>query len=183
MIRLSFLQRHRIILRAWLFACIISLATAADVREHGAKGDGVADDTEAVRKAVAAGGAVRFPAGTYRLTETIAIELKTTGYLALVGDGAAAVRMDGAGPAFHFVGTQEKTASPADFPAAFWSTQMMPKVQGLTIVGGHPQATRARSRQRASASSAAAIAAMASMSGTRTAATSPARNRVCRLET
>ena len=122
-----------------VFLLLAGMMSAADVREHGAKGDGAADDTDAIMKAVAAGGAVRFPAGTYRLTRPILVELKRTGYIALSGDGAAVVRMEGAGPAFHFVGTQEKTASPADFPAEFWSTQMMPKVHGLTIAGGHAE--------------------------------------------
>ena len=127
-------------LGGWLFVLLAGVLPAADVREHGAKGDGVADDTAAITKAIAGGGAVRFPAGTYRLTRGVRIDLKSTGYLALVGDGAAVIRMEGAGPAFHFVGTQEKTASPADFPSEFWSTQMMPKLQGLTIAGKHPQA-------------------------------------------
>ena len=47
-----------------------------DVAAHGAKGDGTADDTAAVQKAVNAGaGVVRFGKGTYRLTKTVVIDL------------------------------------------------------------------------------------------------------------
>ena len=48
----------------------------ADVRAFGAKGDGIADDTEAFEKAIAAvakqgGGTVYAPAGRYKLTRTL----------------------------------------------------------------------------------------------------------------
>lgn len=82
------------------------LSRSADVRDFGARGDGVADDTGSVERAVGTGGVVRFPAGTYRLTRTVVVDLTKTGPVSLVGDGAAVVRMNGAGPAFHFVGTQ-----------------------------------------------------------------------------
>lgn len=51
--------------------------TLVSVRDHGAIGDGVADDTAAVKRAVAAaattGAGVTFPAGTYKLTQVIGI--------------------------------------------------------------------------------------------------------------
>src|SRR5687768_13637375 len=137
--------RYHRIGRSLIIGCFIlillpALILAADVRANGARGDGATDDTDAIVRAVAGGGAIRFPAGTYRITQTIVVELKNTGYVALVGDGAAVVRMEGAGPAFHFVGTMERTASPADFPPEFWQTQVMPKIDGLTIAGGHADA-------------------------------------------
>ena len=73
---------------------------AGDVRAFGAVGDGKADDTSAIRKAVEAGqGAVRFNKGIYRLTQTVVIELDK-GFTSLLGDGTARVVMAGAGPAF-----------------------------------------------------------------------------------
>jgi len=48
-----------------------------NVRDHGAAGDGKADDTEAIRKAIEAagfGGTVRFPMGTYTISGTLSIE-------------------------------------------------------------------------------------------------------------
>ena len=40
---------------------------------YGAVGDGVADDTAAIKAAIAAGSAVYFPKGSYKVTETVAI--------------------------------------------------------------------------------------------------------------
>src|ERR1051325_7113791 len=55
-----------------LLLAVCAAGSAADVTSTGAKGDGQADDTNAIQRAVDAGGTVRFPAGTYRLTRTIA---------------------------------------------------------------------------------------------------------------
>ena len=49
------------------------VAQAANVMAFGAKGDGVADDTAAVRRALASSSTVFFPFGTYRLTDTLAL--------------------------------------------------------------------------------------------------------------
>ncbi len=55
---------------------------AVNVREHGAAGDGIADDTAAIQAAITAatgsqaslrGGSVVFPKGTYRITDTVDI--------------------------------------------------------------------------------------------------------------
>ncbi|MDQ3625207.1 MAG: glycoside hydrolase family 55 protein, partial [Verrucomicrobiota bacterium] len=87
-----------------------------DARSFGAVGDGVADDTAAIQKAVNAGaGAVRFTKGVYRLTRTVAIELDKVGFTSLIGDGTARIVMAGAGPAFKFVGTHEGSAAPNEF--------------------------------------------------------------------
>ena len=112
-----------------------------DVAAFGAVGDGVADDTAAVRRAVESGvGAVRFPKGTYRLTQTVAIDLDRVGLTTLVGDGVATVLMAGPGPAFKFVGTHEGTAAPDSVKPNVWERQRTPGIDGLEIVGGHPQA-------------------------------------------
>src|SRR5215207_3180237 len=92
--------------RSVLFAMVLAAKlVGADVISHGAVGDGKADDTEAIQKAVAAGGAISFPTGSYRLTRTITIDLEKTGFVVLTADGAARVLMTGTGPAFQFVGT------------------------------------------------------------------------------
>lgn len=48
------------------------LGYIANVRDYGAVGDGITDDTEAIQRAIhkvllSGGGTVRFPAGTYRI--------------------------------------------------------------------------------------------------------------------
>lgn len=59
-----------------------SFAAEFNVRDHGAKGDGVTFDTAAIQKALdasgkAGGGTVRFPAGTY-LSQPLTLRTKTT---------------------------------------------------------------------------------------------------------
>jgi hypothetical protein len=111
-----------------------------DVRAFGAVGDGKTDDTVAIQRAVNAGGTVRFPSGTFRLTTTVVVELDKSGYTSLVADGTARVVMAGPGPAFKFVGTHEGSAAPADFKPNVWERQRMPRVEGLAITGAHPEA-------------------------------------------
>lgn len=47
------------------------MATWINVRDYGAKGDGKTDDTQAIRRAMAAGDNVYFPTGWYIVSETI----------------------------------------------------------------------------------------------------------------
>ena len=107
----------------------------------GVIGDGKADDTAAIQKAVDSGaGTLHFPRGSYRLTRSVIVDLDKTGFTALVGDGTARIVMAGEGPAFKFIGTHDKTAEPKDFKANVWDRQRMPMVDGLEFVGAHPEA-------------------------------------------
>ena len=115
-------------------------ATAKDVREFGAVGDGKADDTAAIQRAVNAGGSVHFSKGSYRLTKTVLIALDRTGFVSLIGDGTARVVMAGPGPAFKFLGTHGGTADPEQFKPNVWERQRMPVVDSLAIEGAHPEA-------------------------------------------
>jgi parallel beta-helix repeat protein len=74
--------------------------SAFNVRDYGALGNGSHDDTTAINSAVTAliaagGGALYFPAGTYKVTTTISITLSkadtTQCSLDIFGDGAASV--------------------------------------------------------------------------------------------
>jgi hypothetical protein len=103
-------------------------------------GDGRADDTAAIQKVVNGGGAVRFARGTYRLTSPVVIDLDKTGFISLSGDGVARFIMEGAGPAFKFIGTHEGSAAPASFKPDVFQRQRTPMVDGIEIVGGHPEA-------------------------------------------
>jgi polygalacturonase len=113
---------------------------AAELASFGAKGDGQADDTAAIQRAVDAGGSIRFPSGTFRLTRTITIDLDKTGIVALSGDGTARILMAGAGPAFEFTGTHAGSADPAQFKPNVWDRQRAPSVSGIEIVGAHAEA-------------------------------------------
>jgi hypothetical protein len=128
---------------ALLFA-VVSIASAASVRDFGAKGDGVADDTAAVEAAVrgAKDGAVEFPRGRYRLTRTVEVKLAEVGTLGLIGKGGSAtVVMAGPGPAFRLVGSHDKgTADPKSVKPVTWERERMPTLDGLEIVGAHPEA-------------------------------------------
>ena len=115
----------------------------SNIRNFGAKGDGRNDDTEAIQHAVekAADGVVEFPRGDYRIRRTVEVKLTEHGPLGLTGlGGAGRVTMAGPGPAFRFVGTHTRNADPATFAAAVWQKERMPLVQGLEIVGAHPEA-------------------------------------------
>ncbi|MFM2143784.1 MAG: hypothetical protein RLZZ476_2328, partial [Verrucomicrobiota bacterium] len=103
-------------------------------------GDGKADDTAAVQTMVDAGGAVRFPRGTYRLMKSVIVDLDKTGFISLNGDGVARFVMAGAGPAFHFKGTHGGTADPTSLKPEIFTRQRTPIVDGIEIVGAHPEA-------------------------------------------
>jgi hypothetical protein len=109
--------------------------------EFGARGDGATDDTAALQRLVdSQAGEIRLTRGTYRITKTIVIDLDRVGPTSIVADGTARVVMAGAGPAFHFVGTHGGTASPKTVKPEVWERQRTPMIDGIEIVGAHPQA-------------------------------------------
>ena len=113
----------------------------ADVHQFGAVGDGIADDTDAIQKAVDSKvGDIDFPKGRYRITRPIVIDLDTLGYTSLCGTGTAQIIMAGAGPAFRFLGTHGGTASPGTVKDNVWENQRTPMVDGIEILGAHPEA-------------------------------------------
>ncbi len=134
----------------WLrrLACLLCLAalvplsaTAASVTDFGARGDGQADDTAAIERAVAGcGGELHFPRGTYRLTRPIKIELAQRGPLSVSADGSATLVMAGPGPALHLLGTHAGTADPQSLKEPVWQQERSPLIDGLVVVGAHPQA-------------------------------------------
>lgn len=112
-----------------------------DVRRFGAVGDGKADDTRAIQKAVDSnGGVIRLSKGVYRISKPIRIDLDRVGYTSIEGSGVARIVMAGPGPALRFVGTHRKSADPQDFSKDVWERQRMPLVDGVAIEGDHPDA-------------------------------------------
>ena len=74
--------------------------------DYGAIGDGQADDTAAIQALIdAKAGSIRFPAGTYRITKPLVVDLDKVGFTSFVADGTARLVMAGPGPAIRFVGT------------------------------------------------------------------------------
>ncbi|MFV1965926.1 MAG: right-handed parallel beta-helix repeat-containing protein, partial [Pirellulaceae bacterium] len=116
-------------------------SAAIDVRDFGAKGDGAADDTEALQKAVdSGGGAIYFAKGVYRISRPIRVDLNKRGYTSIHGNGVAQLQMEGPGPALQLLGTHFRSADPGGFAEDVWKRQRMPLVDGIGIEGTHPEA-------------------------------------------
>lgn len=127
-----------VLLGSLVFAQTHAAGTLAPGR--GVVGDGKADDTAAIQDAVNGGGALRFGRGVYRLTKMVVIDLDKAGFTSLSGDGVARFVMEGAGPAFKFIGTHEGSAAPSSFKPNVFERQRTPMVDGIEIVGAHPEA-------------------------------------------
>jgi len=114
----------------------------SNVRRFGAAGDGVNDDTEAIRHAVKDGdGMLHFPPGTYLISEPIEVALAESGPLGIDGTGGTArILMTGAGPAFRLVGTHCGTGSPSSVKGNVYPDQRLPTIRNIEIEGTHPEA-------------------------------------------
>lgn len=82
-------------------ACLLLLTPQAQaangittVKDYGAVGDGVADDTTAVQTALSANGIVQVPAGRYRVTS----QIQAPAGSGLIGEGTILVDWDPPGP-------------------------------------------------------------------------------------
>lgn len=142
-----FLNRQRITFTIMAFLASLAVGGSAraanqgDVRNFGAIGDGIADDTVAIQKAADSGiGAIKLSKGVYRVTKSIVIDLDKVGYTSFSGDGVANIVMAGPGPALKFVGTHFKSADPEGFEENIWQRQRMSLVDGIAIKGDHPEA-------------------------------------------
>ena len=105
-------------------------------------GDGAADDTAALQALVDAGtGDIRLPRGTYRLTAPVTVDLSEVGFTSVSGGGGVArLVMAGPGPALKFVGSHDGTAAPDSVADRVWDRERFPTVDGLEILGAHPDA-------------------------------------------
>lgn len=123
-------------------APLIHAEGGKSVRDFGAVGDGKADDTAAIQRAVDSGlGSIVLPKGNYLLTKTITVDLDKTGFTSLVSDGTGSLVMTAGGPALHFVGTHlTGSADPKSFQENVWQNQRMPMVRGVGITGTHAEA-------------------------------------------
>lgn len=114
----------------------------SNVRRFGAGGDGVSDDTEAIRHTVSDGdGMLHFPPGTYKISETIEVPLEKVGPIAIDGTGGTArVLMTGPGPAFRLLGTHGGTGNPNSVQGNVYPAQRLPTIKNIEIEGAHPEA-------------------------------------------
>ncbi|HHW10717.1 MAG TPA: hypothetical protein GXX29_12165 [Firmicutes bacterium] len=116
-----------------------------DMRRWGAVGDGIADDTEALQRAIAAGGpSLYLPQGRYKITRTLVVDLGAgrgggEGRCLIRGAGATLVH-EGEGPALHIVGHHEGTANPESVQPGTSRYEVMPIIDGLDILGANEQA-------------------------------------------
>lgn len=113
-----------------------------NVRDFGAAGDGVTDDTEAIQHAVdEAGGLIEFPPGDYLIKRPIVLQLNKCGRTSIHGSGGTAkVIMAGPGAAFQLLATHAKSADPLGFRPEEWQRERMPMVRDIEIEGRHPAA-------------------------------------------
>ncbi|KLU05533.1 pre-neck appendage protein [Rhodopirellula islandica] len=103
-------------------------------------GDGVADDTAAIQRWIDAERDVQLPAGTYRITRPLRIDLKSTGAIGFRGEGRSRIVMTGPGPAIQVIGTHAGTADPSTVTDEVWNQQNALIISDLEIVGEHPEA-------------------------------------------
>ena len=116
---------------------------AVNVKDFGAQGDGIHDDTKAIMLAIqqADDGVVQFPRGNYRITESIEIILSESGRVGLTGvGGTASIIMEGPGAAIRIIGSHKGSASPETVTNETWQNERMPVISELEIIGNHPDA-------------------------------------------
>jgi hypothetical protein len=98
------------------------------------------DQTEALQKQINETGALLLPTGTHRITKPLVFALSQKRSTAVRPEaGAVTLIMDGPGPAIRITGSHKGTASPKTFEPATWN-ENMPLIEGIDIVGNHPQA-------------------------------------------
>ncbi len=114
----------------------------SSVLDFGAKGDGISDDSVAIQHAIEkSAGDIVFPKGSYLITKSIRLVLANNGPLGIRSEGGAAkIIMKGSGPAFHILGTHQKSALPEHFSNSIWAKERMPLFSDFEIMGDHPEA-------------------------------------------
>lgn len=130
-----------------LLIILPTMIHATNVKDYGAKGDGVADDYEAIMKTIGSStdGVLEFPAGNYRITRTIHLQLDEVNISKIQGiSGNSTLSMDGKGPAFFIEGTHLGSALPASVSETTWSKEKFFTIESIEIKGLHPEAEGVR---------------------------------------
>jgi hypothetical protein len=129
-------------MRSPLLCCLLLLTAHSPAAAHqpDLPTDGSSDVTAAIQQAIDQHGSLHFPKGTYRLSQTITIDLAKTGFAALSSDGTARFIMEAPGPAFHLIGHHDGSAAPHTFKPETWDRERSPMISGIEILASHPQA-------------------------------------------
>jgi hypothetical protein len=86
-------------------------------------------------------GTLELGPAVYRITRPLVIDLTKRGPAAVTGRGGTSrIVMAGAGPALRIVGDHRGTADPPSVKPATWQRERFPTVEGIEIVGEHPEA-------------------------------------------
>ena len=102
--------------------------------------DNLPDQSKELQKRIGeSNGNLFFEAGTYAIDKTLEFDLQSLGAVSARCQGAVTLVMRGSGPAMRFVGSHEGTANPSSFEPDTWE-QRMPLIEGLEILGSHPEA-------------------------------------------
>lgn len=85
------------------------------------------------------GGTFVIPAGHYEFGGTLEIDLTKHKAVSLRADGPVSITMKAAGPAIRITGSLTGRADPEQIKAHTW-LERMPLIDGIGIIGGHPEA-------------------------------------------
>lgn len=111
-----------------------------DLAAFGLAADGDCDCTAALQQAVDTGGGLRLPAGRYRITSPVEVDLARVGPFELTGEPGATIVNACAGPALRIRGSHDGTAAPDSVSAQTYLKERSPRIVDLEIVGDHPEA-------------------------------------------
>ena len=112
------------------------LRDVVSVKDFGAVGDGVADDTAAIQAALAASNNVYLPSGTYRITNTIGIAgnkyIESSNAVLNKDFNGVGLAFTG-GSAFNYVTGTLSVVGVGSFAASTGATSTNPSAHGITI--------------------------------------------------
>ncbi|MEM7143704.1 MAG: right-handed parallel beta-helix repeat-containing protein [Verrucomicrobiota bacterium] len=131
------------VMKPWIgrvgFVVVFGLMVLLCGCSRAGESDGPAEEAAFDIASVALGGRVVIPAGRYRIEETLEIRLAETGATSISAEGPVTIEMAGPGPAIRIVGSHEGRAGPDTFEEETW-LERMPLVDGIEILGMHPEA-------------------------------------------
>jgi hypothetical protein len=110
-----------------VFSVEDALGAMVDVRAHGATGDGVTDDTDAVLAALvaAAGNPVYFSSGTYLLSTMTSKAASMPETITIVGAGRDSVTLDGGGDQRFYLGTTDPILTVKGVTFENWASALL----------------------------------------------------------